>query len=188
MYIGANDAVNQPTQVNGLPVDKLSICAFPAGPGGQYSLSGGTPYMFSKDATPEEINAALDYLEIMGKAPVATDAAIAGMKADAENKVANGVPVIPRFPCWVNQDVLDAEAAIIAEYGNVDTKLYDSYFTATKAEGNLRMEEPGSAQDMYAELTKVMQAVITDKNADVTALMQTANTNYQTILDTLYSK
>lgn len=45
--------------------------AIPAGPNGdQYSLTGGTPYMFSKDATKEEINAALDFLEIMGKSPV----------------------------------------------------------------------------------------------------------------------
>ena len=186
MYIAANDAVNQPTAINGLPLDDLAMCAMPAGPGGQYSLSGGTPYMFSKDASVDEISAALDYLEIMGKAPVATDAAIAGMKADAEYKVETGVPVIPRFPCWIDQDVLDAEAAIIDEYGNVDTKLYDQYFAATSAEGNLRMEEPGSAQDLYAELTKVLQAVVTDKNADVAALMEQADINYQTILDDLF--
>ncbi|WP_312372865.1 ABC transporter substrate-binding protein [Lachnoclostridium sp.] len=189
MYIAANDAVNQPTQVNGLPVDKLAMCALPAGPNGaQYSLSGGTPYMFSKDATPEEIDAALDYLEIMGKAPVATDEAIAGMKADAENRVANGVPVIPRFPCWIDQKVLDAESQIIKEYGNVDSKMFESYFNATKQSGNLRMEEPGSAQDLYAELTKVLQAVVTDKDADVAALMQKANANYQGILDDLFKK
>ena len=57
MYIAANDAVNQPTQVNGLPEDKLAMCPIPEGPGGQYSLYGGTPYMFSKDATEDEINA-----------------------------------------------------------------------------------------------------------------------------------
>lgn len=55
MYIAANDAVNQPTLGNGMPLEDLAIAALPAGPGGQYSLSGGTPYMFSKDATPEEI-------------------------------------------------------------------------------------------------------------------------------------
>ncbi len=185
MYIAANDAVNQPTQVNGLPVDKLSIVPIPAGPAGQYSLYGGTPYMFSKDATPAEINAALDYLEVMGKAPVATDAAVEGMKADAQNKVDNGVPVIKRFPCWVNQDVLDAEEAIVAEYGNVDPKLYEAYFEATSSDG-LHLEEPGSTQDMYAELTKVLQAVLTDKDADVAALMQQANDNYQKILDETY--
>ncbi|SET84857.1 ABC transporter substrate-binding protein [Lacrimispora sphenoides] len=188
MYIAANDAVNQPTQVNGLPVDKLSIVPIPAGPKGQYSLSGGTPYMFSKDATPEQINAALDYLEIMGKAPVATDVAIAGMKADDQNKVNNNVPVIPRFPCWVDQKVLDAETAVTEEYSNVDMKLYNDYFNIIKTSGNLRAEEPGSAQDLYAELTKVLQAVITDKNADIPALMKTANDNYQEMLDQKVNK
>lgn len=188
MYMAANDAVNQPTQVNGLPVDKLSIVPIPAGPKGQYSLSGGTPYMFSKDATPEQINAALDYLEIMGKAPVATDVAIAGMKADDQNKVNNNVPVIPRFPCWVDQKVLDAEKAVTEEYSNVDMKLYNDYFNIIKTNGNLRAEEPGSAQDLYAELTKVLQAVITDKNADIPALMKTANDNYQEMLDQKVNK
>jgi len=121
MYIGANDAVNQPTQVNGLPADKLALVPLPAGPkGDQFSLSGGTPYMFSKDATEDEINAALDYLEVMGKAPVATDDAITGMRADAQNKVDTNVPVIPRFPCWVDPDVLGAEDAVVKEFGNVD--------------------------------------------------------------------
>lgn len=188
MYIAANDAVNQPTQNNGLPLESLAMCAVPAGPGGQYSLSGGTPYMFAKNATEAEINAALDYLEIMGKAPVASENAIAGMRKDAETKVAAGVPVIPRFPCWINKDVLEAEANIIKEFGNVDTKLYQSYFDATSGGGKLRMEEPGSAQDMYAELTKVLQAVITDSNADVTALMNTANENYQKLLDEKFKK
>jgi ABC-type glycerol-3-phosphate transport system substrate-binding protein len=189
MYIGANDAVNQPTQVNGLPAEKLALVALPAGPNGeQYSLSGGTPYMFSKDATPEQINAALDYLEIMGKAPLATDDAIAGMRADAQNRVNNNVPVIPRFPCWIAEDVLAAEAAVAEEFGNVDTNLYKSYFDIIKKEGNLRLEEKGSAQDLYAELTKVLQAVVTDKNADVAALMKTADENYQKLLDETVNK
>ncbi len=188
MYIAANDAVNQPTQVNGLPAEKLALIPLPAGPGGQYSLSGGTPYMFSKDATPEQINAALDYLEIMGKAPVATDDAIAGMKADNQNKINNNVPVIPRFPCWVDEKVLAAEKAVTEEYNNVDMNLYNDYFDILKKEGNLRLEEVGSAQDLYAELTKVLQAVITDKNADVASLMKTANDNYQKLLDETVNK
>ncbi len=182
MYIAANDAVNQPTQVNGLPVEKLAMCPIPAGPSGQYSLYGGTPYFFSKDATSAEINAALDYLEIMGKAPVATEDAIAGMEADAQNKASEGVPVLKRFPCWAAQDVLDAEAQVVEKYGNVDPKMFQSYFDAAAGDG-LRLEEPGKTQKMYDELTKVLQEVVTNQDADVAALMKTANDNYQTILD-----
>lgn len=186
MYIGANDAIAQPTQVNGLAVDKLAMAPIPAGPAGQFSLYGGTPYVFSKDATSEEINAALDYLEVMGKAPVATEASVAGMKAGAQSSVDNGVPVIKGFPCWVAQDVLDAQAAVVEEYRNVDPQMFQPYFDATAGDG-LKLEEPGSTQDMYAELTKVLQAVLTDENADVAALMQQANANYQTILDSTFT-
>ncbi len=184
MYIGANDAVNQPTQANGLPVDKLALCPIPAADGGQFSLMGGTPYMFSKDATEAEINAALDYLEIMGKAPVATEESIAGMEADAKTKVEAGCPVLPKFPCWTDEEFLKADNKVVEELGNVDMKLYQAYYDATSTSG-LRSEEPapGTVQDMYAELTKVLQAVTTDKNADVPALMKTANDNYQAIMD-----
>ncbi|MDF2611465.1 MAG: extracellular solute-binding protein family 1 [Lachnospiraceae bacterium] len=182
MYIGANDAVNQPTYTNGLPVEDFGLAPLPAGPrGDQYSLSGGTPYMFSKDATKEQINAALDYITIMGKGPVIDEA---GMRADAQYRVDSGIPVIYRFPCWVDQKIIDAETAITDEYSNVDMRLYQDYFDTVKKPGNLRMEEPGNTQEMYRELTAVLQAVITDENADVAALMKTADENYQQILDT----
>ncbi|MBO7402384.1 MAG: sugar ABC transporter substrate-binding protein [Lachnospiraceae bacterium] len=188
MYIGANDAVAQPTQVNGLPVDKLAMCGIPAAEGCRpYSLFGGTPYMFSKESTPEQIAAALDFLEVIGKAPLATDDAIAGMKADAQSRVNNGVPVIASFPCWTAKDFLDAQDAIVKEYSNVDAKMFNAYFDATKNNG-LHPEEPGLTQDMYAELTKVLQEVLTNKNADVAALMRQANENYQKILDNGFKK
>lgn len=179
MYMAANDAVAMPTYSNGLDKDSLAIAPMPAGPNGQYSLSGGTPYMFSKDATPEQINAALDYIVIMGKGPEISD----GFKADAEYRVANGIPVIPRFPCWTNEEVMAAENAVIAEYSNVDMALYNDYYNILKVEGNLRTEEPGETQKLYRELATVLQAVITDPNADIPALLKTADENYQTILD-----
>jgi len=184
MYIAAADAVNQPTNNNGLPAEDLAIVPLPAGPGGeQYALSGGTPYMFSADATPEEINAVLDYLEVMGKAPIVTDTSIKGMEDDAQNRIANNIPIIPSFPAWIAQDILDAQDAIVTEFGNVDMNLYNDYFNFIKSDGTLRAEESGDAQTLYAELTKVLQAVITDKNADIPSLMKTANVNYQKFLD-----
>lgn len=182
MYIAANDAVNQPTAGNGMALEDLAMCAIPAGPGGQYSLSGGTPYMFSKDATAEEIDAALDYLEVMGKTPIVTDEVAAGLEADAKMRNESGIPVIKKFPCWINEEYLAADEAAIEKYANVDPVMYQSYFDAVASDG-LRAEEPGQTQSMYDELTKVLQAVVTDPDADIPALMQTANENYQAILD-----
>jgi len=70
MYIAAQDAVNQPTEVNGLPVGDLALVPVPAGPKGQYSLMGGTPYMFAANATSAQIAAALRYLEIWAAPPL----------------------------------------------------------------------------------------------------------------------
>ncbi|MCS7202459.1 MAG: extracellular solute-binding protein [Dictyoglomus sp.] len=188
MYLGAQDAVNQPTQVYGLPLDKLAIVPVPAGPKGHYSLMGGTPYMFSAKASSEEIMAALNFLEIMGKAPVVTPESLAGMKADAENRIRNGVPVIPSFPAWIEPNWLKAQEDIVNRYRNVNMALYNDYYNWIKKRGVLRPEEPHLTQDMYAELTKVLQAVLTNKNADIVKLLDTANKNLQSLLDTYINK
>lgn len=186
MYIGANDAVNQPTQVYGLAVDKLAMCPIPEGPGGQYSLFSGTAYMFSTDTASEEITAALDYLESIGRAPDLSEEAATQMAADAKNSADEGIPVIRRFPCWTSQEVLDSETEIIQEYSNVDSGMFQSYFDAVSTKG-LRLEEFAHASDLYIELTEVLQEVLINENADVRALMEQANDNYQETLD-VYSK
>lgn len=188
MYIAANDGVNMPTEQNGLPVDKLMLAGIPAGPAGAYSLSGGTPYVFSAKATKEEIMAGLKYLECMGRAPVVTESAKNGMVLDAKSRVERGVPVINTFPAWTDPDFIAATEAVVAEYSNVDPRMFDAYFTAVSSEGNLRMEEPVDAQHMYEELTKVIQAVVTDENADVQALLDTADANFQKMLDDGFNK
>ncbi len=188
MYIGANDAVSQPTATNGLAVDKLMLVGVPAGPGGQFCLSGGTPYFFANNATPEEINAGLDYLEVMGRAPVLTDTVRNGLIEDAKYRVEHGIPVIKNFLAWTDPDFLAETEKIVNEYANVDAALFSHYFDAISTEGVLRLEEPIDAQTLYAELTKVLQAVLTDENADVQALMDTAQANVQKNLDDNFNK
>lgn len=184
MYIAANDAIGMPI-TNGLELGHLAICAFPAGPNGdQYSLAGGNAYMFSPTATEAEINAALDFTEIYGYGP-STDS-LAGFETSVKNNKEAGRPVVKPFPIWTNDDLISGQNAIVEKYNDgVNPKMYSNYFdTVTKA-GNLHTEDKGSVQDMYAELTKVLQAVLTDKDADVAALMKTADENYQKILDGL---
>ena len=183
MYIAAQDAVNQPTQVNGLPVTSLALEPLPAGPKGQYSLMGGTPYMFSPNATSEQVKACLKYLEIMGKSPSVSNEAIAGMSADAANRMNEGIPVIPPFPAWSDSALEAARDKAEKPYRNVDMRLYQNYYDMVQKSGNVKSEEPMCAQDLYAELTKVLQAVITDKNADIPSLLKKAQKNFQSILD-----
>lgn len=182
MYIGGSDAVNQPTQVNGMDLDKFAMAPVPAGDAGQFSLYGGVPYMFSAKATKEEINAALDYLELMGRTPELTEESLEGIRKGSMKNAQDGIPVLKPFPCWTNEEYVAAQEAAVEEFKNVDAKLFDDFYEAISGSG-LHLEEPGETQSMYAELTNVIQAVLTDENADVAALMKTANDNYQKILD-----
>ncbi len=188
MCIAANDAVDQPTKLNGLAPDKLAMCAFPAGPKGDaYCLTSGTMYAFSKDAAPDEINACLDYLELAGKSPVETDAVLAQRKTDFANRKASGIPVLPRFPLWT--DKTDPFDAIPPEYSNVSKTMFQPFFQAiTEPTPKLRLEEPGSASSLYLELVPVLQKVVTDKNANVETLMKKADLNLQLALNQQYRK
>jgi ABC-type glycerol-3-phosphate transport system substrate-binding protein len=183
MYIAANDAVNQPTAVNGLPVDKLALVPMPAGPKAQYGLLGGTLYMFAANATDAQVDAALDFTIANGRAPVITDALKQAMDVDARTRFEQGVPAIRRFPVWNSNDYVNAEIAALQPYQNVDMRLYNDYFSAAEKPGYLRPEDGPMTQEMYAEVTKVLQAVVTDANANVADLMNAANTNLQKILD-----
>lgn len=189
MYFAGNDAVAQPTQVNGLDVKKLALCAMPAGPRGeQYSLTGGTPYMFSKDATKEEIKAAFDFLGVMGKTPEVSAATVKGLEADAANRNANGVPVIKDVSCWTDEEYMKVKQEVIDEYSNVDARMFDDFFNTIEKKGNVRIEEAGDTQEMYAQITNVLQAVVTNKDCDIQKLMDEANENYQKILDSKFTK
>lgn len=183
MYMAANDAVEQPTANNGLPVEDLMMVGIPAGPAGSYSLSGGTPFVFAADATPEEIVAGLKYLEIMGRSPVLNDVSRQGLIEDAKNRVDKGIPVIREFPAWIDEEIINAKLEVVAEYANVDPRMFDPYFDATSSEGNLKMEEPMMTQELYGELGNVIQEIFTNENADIPALLAKAQANFQKMLD-----
>ena len=184
MYIAAQDAVSQPVRwAAQLPLKDLSLVPIPAGPGGQYSLLGGTPYMFASNATSAEVTAGLRYLEIMGRVPEVNPDVIAGLRAGAQQNKEDGVPVIADFPAWTDPAYEKAKADVRAEFNNVDLRLYQDYFDVITKGTNLKPEEPQLAQDLYAELTKCLQEVITNRNANPKALLDTAQTNFQRMLD-----
>jgi hypothetical protein len=110
----------------------------------------------------------------MGNGPVIDTE---GMEADAQYRVDNGIPVIRRFPCWVDQAMIDEETALIDKYSNVDMRLYQDYFDILQKDGNLRKDE-GTGM-MYLELAEVLQTVVKDENSDVAALLKQAEINFQ---------
>jgi multiple sugar transport system substrate-binding protein len=182
MYIASPDSADQ-LALNKMNIQDLAMAPLPAGPSGQFALGGGTPYMFAANATDDQVRACLKYLVLMGKAPVSTPDSIVGLEADAKARAAKGVPILPSFPAWTDTAYLKAQSDAQKKYSNVDMKFFNDYFDWIKKPGVLHLEEPQVTQDLYQELTNVLQAVFINKNADVTKLMNTANTNVQALLD-----
>ncbi|MDO5144972.1 MAG: extracellular solute-binding protein [bacterium] len=184
MNFAADDSVDQPTANKGLPVDSFALISFPAGPEGRYALAGGTCYMFSPDITEDQAVALMAYLKVLGKLPFLDDEIVAGMRADYAAKRDRGAPVLPAISAWTDAEYNAAKQAIIDEYCNVDMRLYADFFDSI-SEGTivLKSEEPIFAQQLYRELTAVVQRMITREGADVVKALKKAEESFQEYLD-----
>lgn len=189
MCIGANDAIHYPTTY-GLSPDKVALGAMPAGPSGlRYSISDTGVYAISADATQEEINAALDLLEINGKGPVLNDATKSNIESIISDRVSTGNLAIGEIPIWKNTEIKEYEQSILAQYCNTNQALYQSYFDAISSPDyalrNILDTIQWPATGFLPAMEEVLIEVLSNPDADVPALMQDANEFYQDTLDRL---
>jgi phage gp29-like protein len=106
------------------------------------------------------------------------DGAVADAKALKANNQPVGVPALPIF----DKATYDESQTWIKDYINVPTAQMTS-FTSKIFDQQLVNEPVAHTQDLYAALDPVVQAVLTDKNANIDALLDAANKQVQTILD-----
>jgi len=184
MNFAANDSVAEPTAGRGLPVEDFALIPFPSGPHGSYALTGGTAFMFSPDTDHDQARAILHFLDIIGVLPFVTDDNVAAMRAGASAARDRGVPVIPPIPAWNAEDFIAMQREIADEFSNVDMRLYDDFFDSlVDGRITLRGEEPMFTQQMYRELSGVIQRLITREDADVLTALQQAEERFQEFLD-----
>ena len=106
------------------------------------------------------------------------------MRADYAAKRDRGAPVIPAISAWTDPEYNAAKQAIVDEYCNVDMRLYADFFDSI-SEGTitLKSEEPVFAQQLYRELTGVIQRVITREGSDIEKALRKAQESFQEYLD-----
>ncbi len=164
----------------GLSNDALACTKMPKGKVGRFTQMGGNLWMFSKNSTPEQIDAGFKWLEFTGFAPT--------MNADQENQYRtsqqnildkNGV-VIERdaYDVWTIPETLEKRRSIRREYSNVDYNDYKTYFEADDVQ--VKLEPAACAQQLYSIMDGCIQEVITNKDADIDSLIKTACQDYQT--------
>ncbi|MFI7275787.1 ABC transporter substrate-binding protein [Streptomyces sp. NPDC049879] len=149
-------------------------------PGGQGTLIGGEGYMINAEASPEQIEAALTWLQWRFINPDETERRIQD-RLDDDQPV--GLPMPPTPDIWIEGATRDAVEALKEEHANVPIENVAPFMDAAPTiPGRI---EPPSAQEVYALLDNVVQGVLTDESADIGALLDEAETAVNRIYDAL---
>ena len=164
-----------------MDINNMGAIALPAGPAKHVTLLGGSVYMMPKTATEDQLKAALKWIE-QDYDFRATDVVTANTDKSYKTQAEEGQLVGTKdLSIWsTDSEFLKMKHAIIEKYTNVNPnhiKLYNDFVTNCPAE--IRPEERICAQELYGILDKCIQEVINNKDADVVAVLEKANSDFQ---------
>ena len=142
-------------------------------------LGGGTLAAVSASASDQAKAAAVKWIDFYYmRKQTDRDAAVADAKTTADAGEAVGAPELPVF----DKAQYDRRTNWIAQYINVPVKQMAPY-TDKMFDQPLVPEPTKSTQQVYALLDTVAQKVLTDRDADINALLADAQRQAQTLLD-----
>ncbi|MCD2498847.1 ABC transporter substrate-binding protein [Microbacterium nymphoidis] len=183
-YAGGNVAqtINGPIYTDvvvnrGMDKDDIGIAPMPQGAAGLGTLGGGAIQWYNPKASPEELDAALKWTEFYWlDRYFDKDTAISLATAAVADNVPVGIPEIP----LVSDEQYETYLGWIADSITVDRSLYTDYLSSKLT---VNPEPAVKAQELYAALDPIVQAVLTDEKADVDALLAEAQKSVQAVID-----
>lgn len=189
MVFGASDNPGSLTDntKDGMDPTKLYLTAIPGGPGGRTNLTGGSGIWFAPNATDEQVMAVLEYMNHYEAYWVdeLSEENVKSLKEGWELDLGKNRTILMDFPVYMG-GAYEAKAEVMKEFQtNFDyEKQYAQFYADVTAAGALTTEEEGDTQNLYRELTAVLQQVMADPTgSDVQALMDTAQTNVEILLE-----
>ncbi len=130
--------------------------------GGNATLTGGAAWLFSPKASPEVLQAAVEW-------SLYRDFDLATYELDLKTKKERGELIgIPSLPLFTG-DYQAKRDEILKQYVNVPLENFAPYMNATNI--TMKPEPPVEAQKLYTELANVLGAIASDKNADPQSLL-----------------
>ena len=142
-------------------------------------LGGGTLAAVSAKASPTQQAAAVKWIDFYYMTKLFDkDAAQRDAKTLADSDQPVGAPQVPVFDQKTYEETLDWTK----EYINVPLEQMKPY-TSEQFEQPLLTEPAVATQEVYGLLDPVVQAVLTDENADIDALLSSAQSTIQSKLD-----
>jgi multiple sugar transport system substrate-binding protein len=180
MFTGGSDLYTAMVQNNELNPDDYGVATIPlANAPNAGVLGGGTLVTVNVNTTEDQRDAAIDWIDFYYMNKLLTQE---GAVTDAQALKANDQPVgVPALPIF-DKATYDESQVWIKDYINVPTAQMTA-FTSKIFDQKLINEPTAHTQELYAALDPVVQAILTDENANIDSLLQAANTQVQTILD-----
>jgi ABC-type glycerol-3-phosphate transport system substrate-binding protein len=179
MYTSGADIYTNLVQTQNLNPDDYGMTVIPAEGKGAGVIGGGTIAAVNVKATEAQKAAAVKWIDFyyMKKLTVKS-AAVLDAKTLAAGDQPVGVPALPVF----DQATLDQSRAWTKTYFNVPTEQMKGYADGIGKQKPIG-EPTAKTQEVYGLLDVVVQSVLTDKNADIDALLKQANTDAQALVD-----
>lgn len=179
MYPSGSDVLTSLVQQNGVNPDDYGLALLPTEGNGSGVLSGGNVAVVSANSTKAEKAASVKWIDFYYMQKLLDQkSAVADAKSLVSNKQPVGVPQLPIF----DKKTLDTSLGWIDKYINVPKAnvqgFQDGIFTQ-----KIIPEPAKHTQELYGALDTVVQAVLTDKNANIKQLLQGVNTQIQALID-----
>lgn len=172
MVVMAPDQLNTLQSQYQADLTGFGIGAMPQN-GGNAALTGGNLWVFNPKSSADVIKTAFEYVIYSNFDLGVVENSLAQQAASGQ---AVGAPTAVLFQGDFQQKL----TALQTKYATVPLANYASFIKSTIS---LRPEPHNQTQKMYAALDPVMQAVLTNANADPEALLNQAVQQFQQVLD-----
>jgi multiple sugar transport system substrate-binding protein len=179
MYTSGQDVYNSLVQTNNINPKSYGLTMIPLTGSGSGVLGGGTLAGVSSKATNNEKAAAVKWIDFHYLRKYTNQAAA---EKNAQTEVASKQPVgTPELPIF-SQAQYQQYQTWIKSYVNVPLDQMTT-FTSNVFSATIVNEPAVATQDLYAALDPVVQAVLTNKDANIDQLLSDANTKAQRAID-----
>lgn len=180
MRIGNTGVLSGMTKY-GMDPNAIGMVAMPKGPKKHVTLLGGKVSYVKNDATKDQIDACIRWLE-MSNTYKATDEFKQSTERTIKEQLENNQLVgANSFSIWSSDsEAVKYQNELIAKNANTNVnhvRLYNEFIADCPAE--IQPEEPVCCQQLYEVLDKCIQEVLTNKNADCSAVLAKANSDFQ---------
>ena len=179
MYISGSDVYTNLVQAYNLNPSTYGVTTIPLAKNKNAGvLGGGTLAAVRPDATGATLAAAVKWIDYYYEQPlISKQQAIRNARTLTASKQPVGVPALPVF----NQAQYNIANAWIKSYINVPLTQMKPFLTGIWSQ-KLIPEPEASTQSVYHALDPVVEAVLTDQNADIQSLLKQANSAAQTAI------